>query len=133
MIMNKEEYLQKIMKERRIGTSFLGALACTGLAMAGFFTFGLTWIPAIIVGKISISKRRKKYYNTHKSELDYLYHEYYRKRKEAIDKGVASCPHCGSECVEVFTAIKNSLFGSYEYGVPTMVCKICGKTFRPGE
>lgn len=140
MIMNKEVYLQKVMKTRKIGTSFFGALICTGLIIAGFFTFGLTWIPAIIVGAFSTNRRRKKYYNKHKEELDYLYNEYYKresvklqKRAEARAQGVPTCPHCASDKVEVFASMSNSFLGSYEYTHPKMVCKMCGRTFRPGE
>lgn len=140
MIKTKEQYLQEIMRKRGIGTSFFGALICTGLVIAGFFTFGLTWVLAIIVGNVSTSRRRKKYYKTHQIELDTLYDAYYnrentkrQKRAAARAQGIPTCPHCASDKVEVFASISNSFLGSYEYSHPKMVCKMCGRTFRPGE
>lgn len=136
MIKTKEQFLQEVMTERRIGTSLFGAFIVVGLVIAGFFTSGLTWILAIIVGMVSTSRRREKYYNTHQIELDTLYNEYCnreRKRAAARAQGIPTCPYCVSDKIEVFTFISNSFLGSYEYSHPKMVCKMCGKTFKPGE
>lgn len=138
-MLNKEQFLKKIMDERKIGTSFGGAVITALLGAAGWLTFGVAWIFAFIVGKYSMKKRRKKYYEQHKEELDALWNSYYEREIEIVNKratarakGIPTCPHCGSEHVEVFTSIRNSFRGSYEYGVPKMVCKMCGNTFRPG-
>ena len=116
------------------GTTFIGACVTTALLITGFFTFLLTWIPAFMVMGFSMNTKTKKYANKHRDKLEIKYiqrlaawdieMERQNKRQQLKAQGIPTCPSCMSEKVEVFAQISN---------LPKMVCKVCGRTFNPGE
>ena len=144
---NKMNYItyanEKAEKRCKIPFSFGAFIVITlivliGLPGLGFcipFTIG-SWILAFVIGSSSREKIIKKYIKKHQKALEEEYLNYSNlidKRNQAILKGIPTCPHCASEAIEVFTDIRNSFSGRFEYGKPKMVCKICGKVFNPGE
>ena len=105
------------------------------------------WIKEYANNFLRNGQSRTKYIKLHQKELNEAYcinkirydkeekarQDFILRRKKLKAQGIPTCPHCGSEKIEIFTSLSNSVFGNYEHTHPKVICKLCGKLSNPGE